>query len=186
MNLLEDELIRLRAPEPEDLEVMYEMENMPELWEVGCTTQPYSRHLLRQYLEQSANDLYAERQLRLVVTAKADSQVLGMADLTAFDPLHGRAEVGMAVRAGYRQKGVGRRALTLLCRYAFGFLHLHQLYACIPADNEGSLRMFVGCGFMRQAVLKEWLSADSQTAVGYGATYYKDAVLVQRINEEKV
>lgn len=177
--MLEDEMIRLRAPEPEDLEVMYEIENMPELWEVGCTTQPYSRHLLRQYLEQSANDLYTDRQLRLMVTDKADGKVLGMADLTAFDPLHGRAEVGMAVRVGYRQKGVGKRALTLLCRYAFGFLHLHQLYAYIPADNENSLRMFAGCGFIGQALLKEWLLAGSTATDGWETPHYKDVLVVQ-------
>ena len=44
--------IRLRAPEPEDLELMYRIENMPELWNISNTTVPYSRFLLKQYIAQ--------------------------------------------------------------------------------------------------------------------------------------
>lgn len=180
--MLEDDLIRLRAAEPEDLEVMYEIENEPEMWEVSSTMQPYSRHMLRQYLEQSRGDFYADRQLRLMVERKSDGEVLGCADLTDFDPLHARAEIGMAMRTGHRGQGIGARTLKLLCRYAFGFLHLHQLYACVPADNENSLRMFDRCGFTRRTLLKEWLSVHTDDV---GATEeYKDAVLIQCLNQK--
>ena len=37
-----DEII-LRALEPEDLDVLYSIENDIELWSVGYTTVPYSR-----------------------------------------------------------------------------------------------------------------------------------------------
>ena len=43
---LKDELISLRSPEPEDLELMYAMENDTALWSVGNTTLPYSRYNL--------------------------------------------------------------------------------------------------------------------------------------------
>ena len=49
--------IRLRAPEPEDLELLYKMENDTTLWSVGNSTQPYSRYTLRNYIEQTRNDL---------------------------------------------------------------------------------------------------------------------------------
>lgn len=34
-------LLRLRAPEPEDLDVMMELENGMEPWEVSTSTGPY-------------------------------------------------------------------------------------------------------------------------------------------------
>ena len=37
-NWLKDDMIRLRAPEPEDLELMYAMENDTSLWSVGNAT----------------------------------------------------------------------------------------------------------------------------------------------------
>ena len=43
--------IRLRAPEPEDLEVMFRFENATDVWEMSNTTGPYSRFQLKQYIE---------------------------------------------------------------------------------------------------------------------------------------
>ena len=57
---LKDETITLRAPEPEDLELMYAMENDTTLWSAGNATLPYSRYTLRAYLEQSRQDLLSE------------------------------------------------------------------------------------------------------------------------------
>ncbi len=42
--------IRLRAPEPEDLEVMFRFENATDVWEMSNTTGPYSRFQLKQYI----------------------------------------------------------------------------------------------------------------------------------------
>ena len=44
------ERVRLRAMEPEDLEVMYAMENDSQTWDVTNFTVPYSRFVLRQYI----------------------------------------------------------------------------------------------------------------------------------------
>ena len=38
--------IRLRAIEPEDLDLLYRIENDRELWNVGTTNVPYSRYTL--------------------------------------------------------------------------------------------------------------------------------------------
>lgn len=166
-----DKELRLRAPEPEDLEVMYEMENNPSLWEVSCTTVPYSRFMLRQYLEQATGDIFVDKQVRLMVERITDGVVLGCVDLTNYEPLHGRAEIGMAISSAHQAQGVGGRALRMLCKYAYLHLHLHQLVAYIPTDNEPCLQMFRREGFTHHLLLKEWLAcADG---------HYKDAVLVQ-------
>ena len=39
--LLENSNIRLRAPEPEDLEILYKWENDTSLWEYGASITPY-------------------------------------------------------------------------------------------------------------------------------------------------
>lgn len=166
-----DNELRLRAPEPEDLEVMYEMENNPTVWEVSCTTVPYSRFMLRQYLEQATGDIFTDKQVRLMVERTTDGQVVGCVDLTNYEPLHGRAEIGMAISTAHQGQGIGRRALRMLCAYASGCLHLHQLVAYIPADNEACLQMFRREGFTRHLPLTDWLATADGT--------YKDAVLVQ-------
>lgn len=168
---LKDETMTLRAPEPEDLELMYAMENDTALWSVGNATLPYSRYTLRTYLEQSRQDLVAERQARFVIELSG-GDCAGMVDLADYDPLNSRAEVCIGLLGAYREKGIASRALQLLCSYAAGRLHLHQLYAYVPQWNAGSIRLFEKCGFVYTATLKDWVR---------GKEGYSDVVLMQKI-----
>ncbi len=170
---LKNERITLRSPEPEDLELLYRMENDSTLWSIGSTTLPYSRYTLRRYLEQSTQDLYAERQARFII-ALDDGSRAGMIDLADFSPLHARAEVCIGLLSEYRHKGVASEALELLAAYALHFLNLHQLYAYVPADNAQSIALFRRAGFKETATLKEWLKQDSG---------HRDVKLFQLIKE---
>lgn len=170
---LKDELISLRSPEPEDLELMYAMENDTTLWSVGNATLPYSRYTLRQYLEQSCQNLFAERQARFIIEL-AGGETAGMIDLADFDPLNSRAEVCIGLLGRHRGKGIATRALALLCDYALKKLHINQLFAFIPEWNEESLRLFEKNGFKKSALLKEW----QRTEKGFN-----DVFLVQKLAE---
>ena len=66
------ERVRLRAMEPEDLEVMYAMENDSQTWDVTNFTVPYSRFVLKQYIENSECDMFADRQLRMMIVRAED------------------------------------------------------------------------------------------------------------------
>lgn len=168
---LADETVTLRAPEPEDLELMYAMENDTELWSVGNALLPYSRYTLREYLEHSRQDLFSERQARFVIADKGGVSV-GMIDLADYDPLNSRAEVCIGMLGEYRSLGYATAALHLLCEYAMRKLHIHQLYAYIPAGNAASFALFSREGFVQSAVLKEWQRSEQG---------FSDVVLVQKI-----
>ena len=71
------ERVRLRAMEPEDLEVMYAMENDSRTWDVTNFTVPYSRFVLKQYIENSECDMFADRQLRMMIVRVEDDAVIG-------------------------------------------------------------------------------------------------------------
>ena len=55
--LLRSSRILLRAVEPEDLDLMYLIENDTQLWTSGVSTVPYSRYALRQFILKSSNDM---------------------------------------------------------------------------------------------------------------------------------
>ena len=173
---LMNDRIYLRAVEPEDLDVMYEMENDSSMWDISNFTVPYSRYVLRQYIEGSQCDVFADKQLRLMIIRKSDHHLLGTIDVTDFVPLHSRGEVGIAIHREYRQQGYAKDALQLLCRYAFDFLSLNQLYAHVAIDNETCRKVFVSCGFVECGILKNWLRVENQ---------YKDAALLQCLNPKK-
>lgn len=169
---LNGERVRLRAVEPEDLEVMYEMENDPEMWDISNFVEPYSRHLLREYIKQNRNDVFADKQLRLMVELRENATVAGTIDLDNFEPRHQRAGVGIAIRRAYRGQGIAREAVELLVDYANRFLRLHQLYAYIPVENEVSRRLFRAAGFREVAILDDWIWKEDR---------YVSVILSQRV-----
>jgi len=171
-----NERIYLRAVEPEDIDIMYRIENHPAMWEISSFTVPYSRYVLKTYIEQTTNDIYTDKQLRLMIVRQADHVVIGTIDITDFVPLHGHGAVGIAVLKEFRREGYGADALQLLKQYAFDFLHMRQLYAYIPVDNLPSINLFVSCGYEQSGVLKEWLRVESG---------YKDVLLMQCINNNE-
>ena len=65
--MLTSERITLRAVEPEDLDLMYIVENDTRLWPVGSATVPFSAYALKQFLSETHNDIYRDGQLRLVI-----------------------------------------------------------------------------------------------------------------------
>ncbi len=158
---LENTLIKLRAPEPTDLELLYAWENNEENWKVSNTVAPFSKYVLKKYIESSHLDIWETKQLRLIIDAKTQSSLMhipiGTIDLFDFDPFHLRAGVGILIaNKEHRQKGYATEALKLLTRYSFETLQLHQLYCNISASNSISLQLFKNCGFETIGVKKDW------------------------------
>ncbi|WP_417351726.1 GNAT family N-acetyltransferase [Flavobacterium alkalisoli] len=177
MVTLQGNTIFLRALEPEDLEFIYSIENNEEIWEVSNTQTPYSRFLIRQYLENAHQDIYEAKQLRLAICEKDGFTALGLIDLFDFDPVNQRAGIGIIIRnEEHRNKGVGKEALGLLIDYAFHRLQLHQLYANIDTGNVASITLFTNFGFEQIGVKKDWNRVDNQ---------YKDEALYQLIHKQK-
>lgn len=160
--------IKLRAIEPEDLDLIYSIENDRELWNVGTTNVPYSRFALSQYITGTQNDIYADRQLRLMIE-NDKSETIGIADIMDYDPKHNRAEIGIVIIDKWRRQGFATEAIKQIKDYARKTIHLHKLYAIISRDNDAAIRLFEKAGFTEEAVLKDWL---------YDGAKYHDAVIM--------
>jgi diamine N-acetyltransferase len=166
--------IYLRALEPEDLEFLHSVENDERIWEVSNTQTPYSKFLIKRYLENAQQDIYEAKQLRLAICKDREFRAVGLIDLFDFDPRNQRAGVGIIIKdTGDRNLGIGSEALELLIKYAFGPLNLHQLFANIDVNNEPSITLFTKFGFEKIGVKKDW---------NLVAGKYKDEALFQLIN----
>lgn len=69
--------------EPEDLEFMYGVENDDRLWNVGVTNVPYSRSTLLDYITSATGDIFADKQVRLMIDNEV-GETIGMVDLMDF------------------------------------------------------------------------------------------------------
>ena len=174
MKTLKGKNIFLRALEPNDLEFIYAIENDESVWEVSQTQTPYSRFLIRQYLENANQDIFEAKQLRLAICKNDDENAIGLIDLFDFDPKNNRAGIGILIRnTTNRNVGIGKESLGLLINYAFYHLNLNQLYANIDPENEASLKLFTNFGFEKIGIKKLWNLVNGK---------YKDEILFQLIH----
>lgn len=175
MNYLETERIRLRAPEPYDLDSLYLWENDTSLWSVGNTLVPYSRYVLEKYLLTAHLDLFEAQQLRLMIDFKPDkNRLVGSIDLFDYDVKNQRAGVGILIAdEADRGKHLAFEALELLCEYAFKALAIKQLYCNVAVDNVASLMLFSKAGFETVGIKKQWTRRELT---------WVDEYFMQRIN----
>lgn len=176
MKTLKGDTIYIRALEPNDLEFIYAIENDMSIWEVSNTQTPYSRFLIKQYLENAHQDIYEAKQLRLAICQDEDYPPIGLIDLFDFDPKNNRAGIGIVIHNDEnRNQNVGTQALTLLINYAFSHLNLHQLFANIAVENKPSIALFTKFGFINIGVKKDWTLVNGN---------YCDEAMFQLINKK--
>ena len=134
---IEGTIIRLRAVEPDDADLLYAWENDCALWAVSGTTEPFSREQMARFVERQlgGGDLLHTGQLRLMIDTKPTllssekPRTVGTIDLFDYDPVARRAGIGILVYgADDRGRGYASDAVETLCRYAREVLDLHQLW----------------------------------------------------------
>lgn len=162
--------VTLRALEPEDLDLLYRIENDKQLWDIGATSVPYSRFVLHEFMSSTTGDIYTDKQVRLVI--EADGDTVGLVDLMSFDPKNRKAELGLVIAKPHRRKGYARAVIDRIHEYALHTLHLHQIYVVIPVANTASLTLFRSLDYRESNRLSEWL---------YDGREYHDAIVFQKI-----
>lgn len=157
-----DNICHLRAVEPSDLELMYLWENDREVWRVSGNTAPLSRERLAQFIEEQNYDIYATRQMRLII--EAEGSAVGTLDIFDFDPQHLRFGIGILIYAQEdRRRGYAHAAIESLKEYARDTLGVKQIWAGVAENNRASISLFEGCGFELCGTRRAWL----RTADGY-------------------
>lgn len=174
---LESDLVRLRALEPEDINILYTWENDTAVWRVSNTIAPFSKYVLAQFIKNQQRDIYETHQLRLIIESKKNGQPVGSIDLFDLDPYNCRAGVGILIYDPDDQgQGYASHALALLIRYGFQILTLNQLYCNIACHNLRSLALFKSKGFSVIGLKKEWVRTTSD---------WQDEYMLQLLNPKK-
>lgn len=173
----DSESISLRALEPDDIELLYDWENNRDIWRISNTQVPFSKYILQKYIENSHLDIYQTKQLRMMIDLKEDKgkRTIGCVDLFDFDPYHARAGIGILIADKEdRNRGHAQMALNEIVKYAFNYLHLHQLYCNITIDNTPSLKLFEKSGFKIIGTKKDWIKNNDG---------YIDEIILQLISD---
>ena len=169
--MLENNLIKLRALEPTDVDLIFKWENNTSVWDVSNTIEPFAKHIIEVYINTAHLDIYTTKQLRFII--ETNSTAIGAIDLFDFDPHNKRAGIGILIAEDEnKQKGFATSALDLFMNYAFNILDLHQIYCNISVKNTKSLKLFKNAGFTIIGIKKDWIK---------NASIFEDEVILQRI-----
>lgn len=143
--MLEGELVRLRALEPEDAERIHGFVSDPEVGRWMHTGYPRSFAQVRKKAEERPLNSY---QL-VVLGIEADGKLIGIVDLRDAEPEVGNAELDIYIGdAEYRNGGgYGTEALRLMCRYGFDSMRLHMITLWVVAENERARHVYRKVGF---------------------------------------
>ncbi len=178
MNWLSGDKVELRPVEPEDLDALLKWENDPKNWELSGTLIPFSRGLMKRYIESAHLSIYQNGQQRFIIQLKNTKEAIGTIDLFDFDPFQKRAGIGILIgNPIHRAKGFAAASLELLISYCFHHLDMHQLFCNILTENKNSLKLFEKAGFQITGCKKEW--------VRRGDVFY-DEYLLQLIRDKSM
>ena len=135
--------ILLRAPEPEDLELMFSLENEEDACNASVATGPYSRYQLKKYIAESENDLFADHQLRLMIEWKEERKTVGIIDVFDFSPRYRRGLLlkrstgarNLPMRLTACWKCIAGTSASVSCMHTF---HLIIYPVCVSCRRKDS------------------------------------------------
>lgn len=152
---MENEVLILRAVEPEDVDFMLECESDSEaaLW--SDYRAPLSRNQLLEYALTYDADPFRSGQLRLIVVSQ-EGERLGIVDLYDISERDLRAFVGICIHPLFRKRGYGLKALRSLESFALKRMGLKTLVSKVSTLNQPAFNLFTSAGYRSIAVLPSW------------------------------
>lgn len=153
--------IVLRAIEKEDLELLREMINDPQIEKMtGGGGLPVSKTQQENWfnsIDGKGNDV------RLIIDTK-EHGAIGIVMLTDIDYINRTAQFHskIATSLDLRGKGYGTKATMALIKYGFEQMNLNCIYSHIIEYNVASQRVKEKCGFTKDGVLRKRVYKDGK------------------------
>jgi RimJ/RimL family protein N-acetyltransferase len=167
-------IVTLRAIEEEDLGLLMEMFNDPDIeWLIGEHAYPISMAHQKNWFANFKND---QNNIRLMIDVEGEGAV-GFVSLVNIDWKNRSAFHGIKIgRRKSRKRGVGTDAVMAIMRYAFEELQLNRLDGIIIEHNQPSKKLYCGrCGWKVEGVKRKSV---------FKRNRYCDQELVGILNEE--
>ena len=158
--------VMLRAMEPEDMEMLRETVNDPEIERmVGGWSFPVSAYAQKKWYDDAVMDRNSQR---YVIVVQNTGEAIGLINLVDIDWKNRTAFHGIKLKSNApKGQGYATDAVMALEWYAFEQLNLNRLDGSCIVYNEASQRLYDKCGvkvegIRRQAVFKDGQYFDQQ------------------------
>jgi len=145
--------VRLRKPEPSDVDALFQHKNDPEVASLlGGFSKGYTRADLVRWVEAHAQ----ARDEALYVVADAEDRCLGHVGLYKID--HRVRSAEFAIMLGEKRTwgtGLGRACTQFMLRFGFDELQLHRIYLEVLETNARAKKLYTSLGFQLEGTLRQ-------------------------------
>lgn len=172
--IIQYEDIILRAVEENDLELLKEMINDPEIENMtGGYSYPVSTYQQKKWFEGLSNK---NGELRLIIDTEKHGGI-GIVMLSDIDWKNRTAQFHSKITSSedLRGKGYGTKATYTLVKYSFEQLNLNCIYSHIIDYNIASQRVKEKCGFKKDGILRNRVYKNNE---------YHDVIVWSLLKEE--
>lgn len=153
---LTDGVITLRTWSMSDALHVHEMVQDPEIPRFMSIPLSQTPEGVRRWLAGRDSGWASGVDMAFAVESARDGRLLGSIGLERSMDDAAIAEVGYWMGAHERERGFTKRAVRLICRWAFDEVGIERLEITTHEDNGPSQRVAEACGFTREGVLRSY------------------------------
>lgn len=166
--------VKLRLVEEEDLSVLVDWRNTPEIWAAFFNKFPLSNAGQSKWFANLVTD--QTRQLFMICTIE-DNKAIGTIGLDHIDHANQSGEFGNILigETEYQGKGLALDATLTLLWFAFTGLNLNRIYLQVFSRNKIAVNLYCKCGFQKEGLLRQAI---------YKAGEFQDVVVMAILREE--
>lgn len=168
-------MVRLRKPEPSDVDALFAQKNDPEVAALlGGFTKGYSRADIERWIESHS----AAKDEALYVIVDREGNCLGHVGLYNID--HRVRSAEFAIMVGDKRawaKGVGRLCTKWAVDFGFRELALRRIYLNVLESNVRARKLYESLGFVQEGCLRQaqwkaggWVNVIVMALLAEGAT----------------
>lgn len=167
--------ITLKRLTPQDVTQAY-VDWMNDEEAVQYLESRYNKHSIDDVKEYVAQVSNSKDHYLFGIFCRENNLHIGNIKIGSINHFHGFADVGLIIgNKGMWGKGIATEAIALVTDYAFNGLKLNKLIAGIYANNIGSYKAFIKCGWKDAALLKKHRLFKNE---------YVDEIIVEKIKGE--
>jgi UDP-4-amino-4,6-dideoxy-N-acetyl-beta-L-altrosamine N-acetyltransferase len=155
--------IQLRAIEYEDLPLMVEWRNNPEIYKYFFEHEPTSLIMQTRWFEKYIS--CQDEKLWIIEDIVAHSSI-GTIGLVNIDWRNRKAEFGRFFigSKNYHHNGYGSEAVSLILQYFFNHMNMNRLYGFVFSDNTHVLDLYEKFGFIQESKFNQYIYREGEYA----------------------
>lgn len=164
------QVVILRPIKIADYELLYSVINDPETVRFNAPYSPVHEIEHNEWLEKLLKD--KSKQFFMI---DYSNKTIGSAQLVDINHIHKNAEIKIRIFSDkYRGKGLGTKAIDLLCAHAFNDLGLIRVWLRVFANNIRAITAYAKSGFNVEGTMKKAAFINGE---------FLDIIVMAKINE---